>query len=112
MAESDSSLKSNLPLKEDLKGGTVIGGLCFPVARLPSSFSSLDPYNVMSVSSNFCGMDRIVTKLPHANDSSLIQTLLYPKVSLRMGASIENNLDLVIHLIGRFNKNLALCFLL
>lgn len=95
-----------------MKGGTVVGGLCFPAAWLHSPFGSLDFYNVMSLSSNFCSMDRIVTELPHVNDSSLTQTLLYPKVSLCVGASIENNLDLVIHLIGRFNKNLGLCFLL
>lgn len=94
-------------LKEGLKDVTVVGGLCFPAPQLPSPVSSLERYNVISVSSN-----QIVTKLPHANDSSLTQTLLYPKVSLRVGASIKNNLDLVILLIGRFNKNLGLCFLL
>lgn len=99
-------------LEEDLKGGMVVGGLCFPATWLLSPFSSLDHYNVRFVSSNFCSMDRIVTKLPHANGSSLTQTLLSPKIALRVGASIENSLDLVIHLIGRFNKNLGLCYLL
>lgn len=89
----------------------MVGGLCFPGAQLSAPFSSPDYYNVTLMPSNFCGVDLIVTKLPHANDSLLTQTLLYPKISLRVGASIEKNLDLVIHLIGRFNKKLGLCFL-
>lgn len=91
--------------------GPMVGGLCFPGAQLSAPFSSPDYYNVMLMPSNFCGVDLIVTKLPHANDSLLTQTLLYPKISLCVGASIEKNLDLVIHLIGRFNKKLGLCFL-
>lgn len=58
----------------------MVGGLCFPGAQLSAPFSSPDYYNVMLMPSNFCGVDLIVTKLPHANDSLLTQTLLYPKI--------------------------------